>query len=251
METEIVKRLLVDSENLKDVRNKFILNKNLDKNDYDFILNNKPYHSHISWGKSSFTLISWEGIEFLEQVINNVKNIDGDFIETGVWRGGMCILAKTCFNNLNLNRKVFVADSFEGLPKPDAKYPHDSGDQHYLSEYLKVSETEVKSNFELFNCLDDNVIFLKGWFKDTLTTSKIEKLSVLRLDGDMYESTIDALNNLYSKLSIGGYCIIDDFEHKGCKEAINDFRKKHNITEEIKKVSPNVNDEIHYWIKEK
>lgn len=251
MRNELVKRLIVDSDNLKEVRNKFLQKSELTEEEINFILNNRPTHNHISWGDNSFTLISWEGIEFLEKVILDTKNVEGDFIETGVWRGGMCILAKTFLNNLKSNKKVFVADSFEGLPKPDPKYIHDNGDQHYLSEYLKVSLEEVKNNFSLFNCLDENVVFVKGWFKDTLPTLSVEKLSVLRLDGDMYESTIDALDSLYHKLSIGGYCIIDDYLHRGCQIAIQDFRNKHNITEPIIKVSSRIDDEIHYWIKEK
>lgn len=249
MNSELVKRLIVDSENFKQIRDNFLESRSLSDEDKMTLMSDRPKHSHISWGEKSFTLISWEGIEHLVECIKNTKDIDGDFIETGVWMGGMCILAKSVYDELGLNKKVFVADSFEGLPKPDPKYPHDNGDTHYLSEYLKVSINKVKDNFSIFNCLDENVIFLKGWFKDTLNTDKIEKLSILRLDGDMYESTWDSLNSLYHKLSSGGYCIIDDYLHKGCKEAVNDFRNKHNITEPIIKVSGNPDDEVHYWIK--
>jgi O-methyltransferase len=251
MKAEIVKRLLVDSSNLQEIREKFLNGVTITPDEENTILNTTPTHPHISWGENSFTLISWEGIEFLHNVISNTINIEGDFIETGVWRGGMCILTKAIYNELNSDKKVFVADSFEGLPKPDPKYKYDIGDQHYLSEYLKVSVEEVTKNFKIFDCLDNNVIFLKGWFKDTLPTAPIGKLSILRLDGDMYESTIDALTNLYHKLSIGGYCIIDDYLHNGCQMAVEDFRKQNNITEPIIKVSGHPNDEIHYWIKQK
>ena len=164
----------------------------------------------------------------------------------------MCVVAKVIYDELKMNKKVYVADSFEGLPRPDQnKYPADKNDTHYLSEYLKVSVDEVKEIFNYFDCLDDNVIFIKGWFKDTLPSLNIDKISILRLDGDMYESTINALDSLYHKLSIGGYCVIDDYRHRGCFMAVEDFRKKHNITEEIIKICEKQIDEIHYWIKEK
>ncbi len=90
---------------------------------------------------------------------------------------------------------------------------------------------QVQSNFRAYDLLDDQVVFLKGWFKDTLPTAPIEKLAILRLDGDMYESTMDGLNNLYDKLSPGGFCIVDDYGLPGCKLAIDDYRKEHGITD--------------------
>lgn len=249
MNPELTKRLIVDSENFSEIRRIFFENGSLSDLDTKKLLSESPKHNHISWGPNSLTLISWEGIESLHKCILDTLNIEGDFIETGVWRGGMCILAKSIYDSLNSKKRVFVADSFEGLPKPDPKYPKDKNDTHYLSEYLKVSLPEVQKNFEQFNCLDEKVIFLKGWFKDTLHDERIEKISILRLDGDMYESTWDSLTALYHKLQPGGYCIIDDYFHYGCREAIHDFRIQNNINEEIIKVSPNVNDEIHYWKK--
>ena len=132
-------------------------------------------------------------------------------------------------------RKVFVADSFEGLPKPNSEvYPADAGDTHYIQEYFSVSQKNVENNFKRFGLLDDRVGFLKGWFKDTLPSAPIDKLAVLRLDGDMYSSTMDALTSLYPKLSQGGFCIVDDYALTGCKQAIHDFRAKNRITAEIK-----------------
>jgi len=67
-------------------------------------------------------------------------------------------------------------------------------------------------------------VFLEGWFKDTLPNAPIDKIAVLRLDGDMYESTIQALESLYHKVSAGGAVIIDDYFLKACAEAVTDFR---------------------------
>lgn len=186
--------------------------------------------------KLELTLLPPKVLDNIEFCIRNVvqDGIDGDFIETGVWRGGAVIYAYHILKSLGSNKKVYVADSFEGLPAPDtSNYPMDAGDHHWTLDWLKVDLETVKENFNLFGGYDDNVIFVKGWFKDTLPRIGIEKLSVLRLDGDMYESTMDSLNNLYDKLSSGGYCIIDDFGHVRCIQAVLDFRQARGITEEM------------------
>jgi O-methyltransferase len=132
------------------------------------------------------------------------------------------------------NRRVFVADSFEGLPKPDvATYPADIGDLHHTVDVLKVGQEEVESNFQKHGLLDDQVIFLRGWFRDSLPRAPIDQLSVMRLDGDMYGSTMDALTTLYPKLSTGGYCIIDDYALDGCRKAVDDYRMEHRIASEM------------------
>jgi hypothetical protein len=81
--------------------------------------------------------------------------------------------------------------------------------------------------------LDDNVVFIKGFFENTIPNAPIDKLSILRLDGDMYSSTIQCLNSLYDKVSIGGYIIVDDWCLLNCRKAVNDFRKTRNITDRI------------------
>jgi O-methyltransferase len=92
----------------------------------------------------------------------------------------------------------------------------------------------VRANFQRYGLLDDRVRFLPGWFKDTLSDAPIERIAVLRLDGDLYESTIQALDGLYSRLSPGGFCIIDDYHAiEGCKKAVTDYREKHGITAQI------------------
>ncbi len=74
--------------------------------------------------------------------------------------------------------------------------------------------------------LGDNVQFIKGWFKDTLPDAPINQIAVARLDGDLYASTMDALSNLYGKLSIGGYLIVDDYALVECRQAVDDFRNQ-------------------------
>ena len=136
------------------------------------------------------------------------------------------------------NRRVWLADSFEGLPPPDPLvYPADADDAFHTYADLAVSLDAVKQNFAKYGLLDDQVMFLKGWFKDTLPTAPIERLALLRLDGDMYESTIDALRHLYDKLSPHGFVIVDDYRVvEGCRKAVDDFRKLRGIDDLIKEI---------------
>ena len=169
-------------------------------------------------------------------------NVEGDLIETGVWRGGACILMRGALRAYgDETRNVWVADSFQGLPKPNAdKYAADAGDEHWThSDYLAVSLEQVQANFRRFGLLDDRVRFLKGWFSETLPTAPIEKLAILRLDGDMYESTMDAISALYPKLSVGGFVIVDDYFLEGCKAAIHDYRDAHGIEDRMIEIDEN------------
>lgn len=164
------------------------------------------------------------------------QGVPGDLIETGVWRGGACIYMRAILKAHGVtDRRVFAADSFQGLPEPDAaRYPEDLGDQHHTFESLAVPLEQVQANFAKYGLLDDQVVFLKGWFRDTLPTAPIEKLAVLRLDGDMYESTMDAFVHLYDKLSPGGFLIVDDYGAvPACRAAVEDFRTARGITEPI------------------
>jgi len=188
------------------------------------------------------TMIGLKRLDNLQECITDVlrKGVQGDFLEAGAWRGGATIFMRAMLQVNNVkDRVVWVADSFEGLPKPDEiNFPADKGDLHYTrSDVLAVGVDQVKANFRRYGLLDDQVKFLVGWFKDTLPKSPVEKLAILRLDADMYESTTEALQYLYSKLSVGGYCIIDDYGAVvGCKRAVQDFRKAQNITDELKQI---------------
>lgn len=193
------------------------------------------------WPAGAFTMIGLKRLENIELCVRNCieEKVEGDFIETGVWRGGAVIFMKALLEAYNdKKRSVWVADSFEGLPKPNPElYPADQGDRHHKAEELSVSLEQVQENFRKFHLLDEKVQFLKGWFRDTLPTAPIEKLAVLRLDGDMYESTMDALSALYPKLSSGGYCIIDDWGAiPACRQAVTDYRSQHGIKEPIHEI---------------
>jgi hypothetical protein len=190
------------------------------------------------WPTVAHTMIGRRRLDNIQHCVEDVltNGIPGDLIETGVWRGGATIFMRALLKAWNAtNRLVWVADSFEGLPPPDVEqYPSDEGDLHHTMAHLRASYDEVRDNFRRYGLLDEQVRFLKGWFKDTLPVAPIEKLAVMRLDGDMYESTTDALRHLYPKLSSGGYVIVDDYGAvPACRAAVEDFRASQSIRNDI------------------
>ena len=116
-----------------------------------------------------------------------------------------------------------MADIFAG------SFPADPVPPPEIFEVLNVPRAQVERNFRRFGLLDERVIFLEGWFKDTLPGAPIDQLAVLRLDGDRYDSTMDALDALYHKVSYGGFVIVDDFDQEQCALAVHDFRKRYAI----------------------
>ncbi|MDH5235997.1 MAG: TylF/MycF family methyltransferase, partial [Acidimicrobiia bacterium] len=162
--------------------------------------------------------------------------VPGDFVETGVWRGGVCILLRAVLAAYgDLDRTVWVADSFQGIPGPDGeRYPADEGIDFSGIPALAVSADQVRANFERYGLLDDQVRFLEGWFEETLATAPIDQVALLRLDGDLYQSTMDAMRALYPKVTVGGYVIVDDYlAWDGCRAAIDDYRTTHGIDDEM------------------
>ena len=185
----------------------------------------------------SHTMVGRKRLDNITHCLDIIRseNVPGDLIETGVWRGGSSILMRGYLAAWEMNdRKLWVADSFEGLPVPSL--PEDEGWDFSAAKVpiLAIPLEEVKENFRRYNLLDDQVQFLKGWFCDTLPSAPIDKLAVLRLDGDLYESTMDGLNALYGKVSPGGFIIVDDYgDFEPCRRAITEFREKHGITDPI------------------
>jgi hypothetical protein len=171
------------------------------------------------------------------------RGVPGDLIEAGVWRGGAAIFMRGALKAYSVSdRLVWAADSFEGLPKPDPdRFPLEARVQsgpviQNAYHNLAVSLEEVRRNFAAYRLMDDQVKFLKGWFKDTLPTAPISKLSLIRIDGDFYESTRDGLNHLYDRLSVGGYVIIDDYGEDSwtyCRKAVDEFRKGRHIEDPL------------------
>ena len=184
-------------------------------------------------------------IENIMSCIENIlsSGVRGDLIEAGVWRGGASIFMRGVLKAFGSTDKVvWVADSFEGLPAPDptlfpleAKVQSGSVVQKAYHNFAASLE-EVKQNFTAYGLLDDQVKFLKGWFKDTLPNAPISALALMRLDGDFYESTKDGLNSLYDRLSVGGFVIIDDYGEDSwtyCRKAVDEFRSARGIEDPL------------------
>jgi O-methyltransferase len=153
-------------------------------------------------------------------------------------RGGACIFMRGLLLTYAIHdRRVWVADSFAGLPQPDPRRAADLGDRHHSFAELSVGIEAVRENFRKFNLLDEQVVFLQGWFADSLPAARIERLALLRLDGDMYGSTLDALAALYHKVSPGGFVIVDDYGTvPACRAAVTDFRGAQGITVPIQDI---------------
>ena len=202
----------------------------------------KEFIAHYMNGPA-ISMLPLSRMENIQKCVTDIidKGVPGDLIETGVWRGGATIFMRGILKAYGVkDRVVWVADSFEGLPEPDAeKFPREAKAHHgaVISKAYKnfaAGYELVRHNFEAYGMLDDQVRFLKGWFKDTLPTAPIGKLAVMRLDGDYYESTRDALVNLYDKLSVGGYVIIDDYGEDlwtYCRKAVDEFREERGIVD--------------------
>ena len=190
-----------------------------------------------AWPLRAHTMIGPGRLRNLRQLVETTlrENVPGDYIETGIWRGGACILMRAVLAAHGVaNRKVFCADSFSGLPAPNARFRHDRRDRLHKFSELAISEEQVRRNFESYGLLDDQVVFLKGWFRDTLPALTDERFAVIRLDGDMYESTTDALTHLYPRLTPGGFAIIDDYGGiTACRKAVHDYLDANALKPEI------------------
>jgi O-methyltransferase len=190
------------------------------------------------WPSVAHTMVGVRRLENLRDLVERAlhEQVPGHFIETGVWRGGCCILMRGVLAAYGVRgRNVYVADSFAGLPPP--ALAQDQGDTHHTFPELAVAEAEVRSNFEKYGLLDDQVIFVPGFFQDTLKGLGVAPFALLRLDGDMYDSTYVALEELYPRLSLGGFVIVDDYGAvPSCARAVVDYRTRNDITEPLHEI---------------
>jgi len=181
-----------------------------------------------NYSEFSYTLVGRKRLDHLQKCIEDIldNGVPGDFLEAGVWRGGCCILMRAVLAARDCrDRRVWLADSFAGLPPSewaeDRNYAMDSS----RLPVLAVTVEEVRENFRRFDLLNDTIRFLPGWFDESLPGSKTGPLSLLRVDCDLYSSTKTVLEELYSRVSPGGWVIIDDYGIlPPCKQAVDEFR---------------------------
>ncbi len=192
------------------------------------------------WPVYAQTMIGMKRIRNLRECVETAlaDDVPGDLIEAGCWRGGAAIMMRGVLKAHGIDdRTVWAADSFEGLPKPDPeRFPADAADLGYQADELKIPVAEVRNNFARYKLFDEQVRFVEGWFNETLPTLADRTWAVVRLDGDLYESTMDGLTNLYPRLSPGGFLIVDDYGWENCRRAVEDFRAEHGITEPVEEI---------------
>jgi len=168
----------------------------------------------------------------------------GDFVETGVYKGGTAgiMMHVLLTYDPNCYRKLYTFDSFEGLPNVDLLKDTPKTDifdsiHSGFSGAFRFDKQSFLQNMVAMNAVNDRLIVVKGWFRNTIPVSPIQKISFLRLDGDLFESTWDVLTGLYKKVVIGGYVYVDDYyTFPGCRLAVDTFRAYHKIVEPIRQV---------------
>jgi hypothetical protein len=197
----------------------------------------------LDWPLTGLTMIGLSRLDDLQRCVESAvrDGVEGDLIEAGAWRGGASILIRATLDSLGAgDRTVWVADSFQGFPAPDAEgYPADSERDLHTIDFLAVPLDEVRAHFARFG-LDRGVNFVPGFFQETLPKLRGRRWSLVRLDGDTYESTWIALEALYPGLSAGGYLLVDDYKLiEECRRAVDDFREQHAISEPLESVDWN------------
>jgi hypothetical protein len=188
------------------------------------------------------TMTSDERVAGLHEAIISVheNKIIGDVVECGVYLGGNVIIAKKFFDSVNdFTRNFYAFDTFEGMTEPSH---HDSKKAHRWWNTVGsciASIDEVKKEFTNHLVLDDRVKFVKGDITQTLLNdiNVPDKISILRLDTDWYESTKLELEILYKNLVSGGFLIIDDYGYwQGCKKAVDEFFGNDFVENNFKKL---------------
>jgi O-methyltransferase len=171
------------------------------------------------------------------------QGIGGDIVECGVWRGGsMLLVARKLVRLKDTSRKLYLFDTFEGMSEP-GKEDVSATDQKTAQELLATSDKTAGANVWCYSSLDEvknnmagsnypvaNIHFVQGKVEDTLPEPSIDRIALLRLDTDWYESTRHELETLYDKLVPGGVLIIDDYGHwSGARKAVDEFITRRNL----------------------
>jgi AraC-like DNA-binding protein len=161
------------------------------------------------------------------------KQIPGDMVECGVARGGSAAMMALTLNSDS--RKLWMFDTFQGLPEPSQENP----DYRIASLYTgtcRGSLEEVRASLRLLG-IDKNAVLVPGLFQQTLPHCGVESIAVLHVDGDWYESVRATLENLYDRVSTGGIIQFDDYGHwAGARRAVDEFVKSRGITQALERI---------------
>ena len=185
-----------------------------------------------------YTVLSEERKNALYQCAESVNsnNIQGDFVECGVLNGGSAGILGGILLESNMNRKMWLFDSFEGLPEPSEADIDSHGEKGKKGLFTGSEEKVRELIFDKLKMSDKRVEIVKGWYEKTVpeTEKRIDKIAVLHMDCDFYESVKICMNSLFDKIQSGGYLVIDDYGRwKGCKKAIDEFFMQRNIIPEL------------------
>jgi len=213
-------------------------------NDLEFFSDMEKDFFELAKKCKPFTMTSTERLysvyKSVEYAVKN--NIEGDFVECGVWKGGSSMMIALTLLKNNINDKIiYLYDTFEGMSEPtkeDVNYANYDAQQKYSktlnnesgSDWCRSEINEVKKNLYSTGYPKDNFVFVKGKVEETIPKTIPETIALLRLDTDWYESTKHEMEYLYPRLSKKGVLIIDDYGHwHGCRKAVDEYFEQKNI----------------------
>ncbi|MDD3374516.1 MAG: macrocin O-methyltransferase [Candidatus Omnitrophica bacterium] len=194
---------------------------------FKLVLKVKPFYSQLSARR----LIN---LYYLAKKVNDL-GVRGDVVECGVWNGGSAaMLAKGLeIENELTTKKIWLFDSFQGLPSPTDK-DDSRNNKKYFDGICTGDEKKVEEIFLEMNISSKRIEIVKGWFSETFPKNTIEKISLLHIDTDWYDSIKIVLEYFYQKVSQGGFIVIDDYYTlKGCQAAVNDFLKENQLEDKV------------------
>jgi O-methyltransferase/8-demethyl-8-(2,3-dimethoxy-alpha-L-rhamnosyl)tetracenomycin-C 4'-O-methyltransferase len=190
------------------------------------------------------TLLTRAQLDLIEEIVDTVHDlkVPGDLLEAGVWRGGAVAFMRAVLHAYQVSgRRVFAADSFAGIPQ-NTRALGDPVDQ--WTDRWAASLDEVRGNLNRLGLLDERIVFVPGYFEDTLASLKNERFALIRLDSDSYDSVMTSLERLYPLLSKSGFVVVDDWHLGGCRKAVEDYRARHRIQGEVQVAHGNA-----FWAK--
>ncbi len=204
------------------------------------------------WPGTAESMSGSRRLEFFQKVLYVIERdgVRGDFFEGGCWRGGAVIMMLGALRALGMSdRKVWAADSFEGYPAPG---PDSTAEDRFLYEqgsYFRISRGDFEANVAKYQLMSDALVVLEGYFDRSLPTAPIDRLALIRIDIDGYEGTRAILENLYPKLSPGGFVVVDDYGVEGARRAIDGYLAEHHPSASIRSI-PQKNEKAIYFRKE-
>jgi hypothetical protein len=206
---------------------------------YDPIIDNDESFKTIYNACQSYTMTSKERMYSLFKAVEYIikAKIDGDFVECGVWKGGSSMLIALTLKHFNtIGKKIYLYDTFEGMSEPTdadflvqdhsvaAKEKYYQKKMEDVNSWCLASLLEVEDNMRSTGYPLENIVFIKGKVEKRIPEQMPNRISLLRLDTDWYESTKHELMHLYPILTNGGVLIIDDYGHwAGSKKAVDEY----------------------------